>query len=173
MQISLSKVEHRCPGQRATSNRGIFAFMMIALLSSVSLIACSPTIATHGHTLDEAQLTQIEPGRSSRNDVLQLLGSPSSLASFNDATWYYVSQRTEKVSFYQEKLVAQDVIAVTFNEEGVVNDIDRHGLEQTAAINPVDRVTPTAGASPSAFKQIISNIGRFGSGGPSGYGGSR
>ena len=169
MQISLSKVPHRNFGQRQTFPKGAIALLAMTALSCLSLTACSSTIATHGHTLDEAQLAQIEPGRSSRNDVLQLLGSPSSLASFDEATWYYVSQRTEKVSFYQEELIAQDVITVTFNDDGVVRNVDRHGLEQTAAVDPVSRVTPTAGAKPSALKQIISNIGRFGSGGPSGF----
>ncbi len=126
------------------------------------LAACTPTIATHGHTLDEAAIAQIEPGRSSRQEVLQLLGSPSSFASFDDDAWYYVSQRTEKVSFYQEELVEQDVITITFNDQDLVDKIERHGLEQTASVDPVNRVTPTAGAAPSILQQFIGNIGRFG-----------
>ncbi|MGI9493475.1 MAG: outer membrane protein assembly factor BamE [Geminicoccaceae bacterium] len=136
----------------------------MAVLSSLAFSACTPTAATHGHTLDEAAIAQIEPGRSSRQEVMQLLGSPSSLASFDDTIWYYVSQRTEKISFYQESLVEQDVITIAFDEQGIVDKIDRHGLEQTAAVKPVERVTPTAGEAPSLLEQFIGNIGRFGSG---------
>ena len=136
--------------------------VVMCALSSLSLIACTPTIATHGHTFDEAAIAQIEPGRSSRQDVLQLLGSPSSLASFDEEAWYYVSQRTEKVSFYQEDLVEQNVVTITFDDRDLVEGVDRHGLEQAANVAPVNRVTPTAGEAPSAFEQFIGNIGRFG-----------
>lgn len=162
MQISwsLTRRDHRAAQNRRKSLALPLAGM--AVLSSLALSACTPTIATHGHTLDEAAVAQIEPGRSSRQDVLRLLGSPSSLASFDDDAWYYVSQRTEKVSFYQEDLVEQDVITVTFNERDLVDEVQRHGLEQAAAVDPVDRVTPTAGEAPSVLEQFIGNIGRFG-----------
>lgn len=135
--------------------------LAILLLMSPVLSGCSPTIETHGHSLDEEQLAKIEPGRTSRQEVLQLMGSPSALSTFDDAAWYYVSQRTEKKSFYQEHVVDQEVLTITFDQEGRVAKVDRHGLEQVAAVDPVNRVTPTAGASPSIIKQLIGNIGRF------------
>lgn len=134
----------------------------IAVLGSLALLACTPTVETHGHSLDEAQITKITPGSSSRQEVLQLMGSPSALSTFDDAAWYYVSQRTEKTSFYQEGVVEQDVVTVTFDDQGLVTAVERHGLDQVAAVDPVDRVTPTAGSSPSIMKQLIGNIGRFG-----------
>ncbi len=135
---------------------------MVLFLPMIS--ACSPSVATHGYRLDEATVAQIEPGRSTRQQVMQALGSPSSTATFDDDAWYYVSQRTEKASFYQEDIVEQEVVRITFDDRDVVASVDRHGLEQTAAIDPVDRVTPTAGAEPSILKQLIGNIGRFNNG---------
>ena len=87
---------------RARSTRRVRPAPSLALgLSALALLACSPIVATHGHRLDEQALGRIEPGRSSRNEVAQLLGSPSSRATFGDSPWYYVSQRTEQLSFYQ------------------------------------------------------------------------
>ena len=138
----------------------------ILLLLSPLASACSSSISTHGHTFDEEQIAKIEPGRSSRQEVLQLMGSPSALSTFDDDAWYYVTQRTEKKSFYQTDVVEQEVLTVSFDENGRVSAVDRHGKDQVAAIDPVDRVTPTAGSSPSIWKQLIGNIGRFsGSGG--------
>ena len=165
MHNSLCSVQRLDRVECKAQGKSLPSLAAMAILSSLALSACTPTIATHGHTLDEAAIAQIEPGRSSRQEVMQLLGSPSSLASFDDRVWYYVSQRTEKVSFYQEDLVEQDVITIAFDEQGVVDKIDRHGLEQTAAVEPVERVTPTAGEAPSLLKQFLGNIGRFGSSG--------
>ena len=138
---------------------------VFGLIIAVAVLSgCTPTVETHGHSLDEAQIAKVKPGSSSRQEVLQLMGSPSSLSTFDDAAWYYVSQRTEKTSFYQNDVVDQEVVTVTFDDAGKVAGVDRHGLDQVAAIDPVDRVTPTAGSSPSIFKQLIGNIGRFSSG---------
>jgi outer membrane protein assembly factor BamE (lipoprotein component of BamABCDE complex) len=123
--------------------------------------ACTANVAAHGHRLDAAALAQVEPGRSSQRDVVQLLGSPSSLATFDDRTWYYISQRTERRSFYQANIVAQDVVAIHFDGQGLVRQIDRHDLDEAREIDVVDRETPTAGNELTVLEQFVGNIGRF------------
>lgn len=137
--------------------------MLLVAIGSISfaLVACSPTVRTHGHVLDEAALAQIEPGRTSRDRVAQLLGSPSSMGTFDGAAWYYVSQRTERHSFYQEKVVEQKVVAITFDEQGVVSDVERRNLDDARNIELVERETPTVGNELTAVEQFIGNIGRF------------
>lgn len=130
-------------------------------LSIVSLAGCAPEISTHGYRLNEALLDQIEPGRTSRDEVLALLGSPSSRTTFGDSIWYYVSQRTERMSFYQEEVVDQEVIAITFDDRDLVRSIDRRGLADARQIELVERETPTSGNELSVFEQFIGNIGRF------------
>ncbi|MGI9508283.1 MAG: outer membrane protein assembly factor BamE [Geminicoccaceae bacterium] len=161
MRVGRYVIHHRTSGSGRRFSLGAPA-LAIALLASPVLSGCTPTVETHGYSLDEQQIAKIKPGSMTRQEVLQLLGSPSALSTFDDDAWYYVSQRTEKTSFYQEGVVAQEVVTVLFDQEGNVQSIDQHGLDQVASIEPVDRVTPTAGSSPSVVKQLIGNIGRFG-----------
>jgi outer membrane protein assembly factor BamE (lipoprotein component of BamABCDE complex) len=146
-------------GQRQPSKE-LLPLAAIGLLT-LQLGGCAANVAAHGHRLDVAALAQVEPGRSSQREVVQLLGSPSSLATFDDRTWYYISQRTERRSFYQEKIVAQDVVAIHFDDQGLVSQIDRHDLEEATEIDVVDRETPTAGNELTILEQFIGNIGRF------------
>lgn len=143
------------------SFRGSQGPVAAGLALGLSLLGCAPEVANHGYRLDEAALAQIEPGRTSQDQVLQLLGSPSSLSTFGDSTWYYVSQRTERMSFYQSEVVGQDVISIAFDDQGVVNGINRHGLEAAQDVTLVDRETPTSGSELSVFEQFVGNIGRF------------
>jgi outer membrane protein assembly factor BamE (lipoprotein component of BamABCDE complex) len=137
----------------------------LALVAALGLLAgaaaCTSQISNHGHRLDAAALAQVEPGQSSQQDVIQLLGSPSSLATFDDRTWYYVSQRTESHTFYYRTVVAQDVVAIAFDDQGVVSRINRHDLNGAREIDVVDRETPTAGNELSVLEQLLGNIGRF------------
>jgi outer membrane protein assembly factor BamE (lipoprotein component of BamABCDE complex) len=130
-------------------------------VTGLALIACTPQVSNHGYRLDEAAFAQVVPGRTSREQVLQLLGSPSSLATFDGSVWYYVSQRTERMSFYQEEVVNQDVVAIAFDDVGTVTQVDRHGLDRAQEVSLVDRETPTSGSELSVFEQFIGNIGRF------------
>jgi outer membrane protein assembly factor BamE (lipoprotein component of BamABCDE complex) len=133
----------------------------VAMIAVLGLAACTANVSTHGHRLDAAALAQVEPGQSSQDDVIQLLGSPSSIATFDDRTWYYVSQRTESRSFYYANVVSQDVVAIVFDDQGTVSHIDRHDLNGAREIDVVDRETPTAGNELTVLEQFLGNIGRF------------
>jgi outer membrane protein assembly factor BamE (lipoprotein component of BamABCDE complex) len=141
-----------------TERRARLRFGWIATLA---LSACVPQVSNHGYRLDEAALAQVESGRTSREQVLQLLGSPSSVTTFDGSVWYYVGQRTERLSFYQEEVVNQDIVAIVFDDVGTVSRVERHGLDRTQEVSLVDRETPTAGSELTVLEQFIGNIGRF------------
>src|SRR3712207_9437882 len=78
-------------------SRPLVAAAVLALLAA----GCSPTVSTHGHHVDAEELAQIKPGVTSREEVERLLGSPSTIGTFDQERWFYVSQRSEVMSFYQ------------------------------------------------------------------------
>ncbi len=125
------------------------------------LLGCAPEISTHGYRFDEATLAQIEPGRTNKDAVTRLLGSPSSVATFDNKVWYYISQRSEHKSFYQDHVVEQKVIAIAFDDAGVVQTIDKRGLKDGHDVAFVSRETPTSGKQLSLLEQFVGNIGRF------------
>ena len=145
----------------ATRHIARSAAIAIAALCALPLGACAPTVATHGHRLDDDALAQVRPGRSTRQQVAQLLGSPSSLSTFDDSAWYYVSQTTERRSFYQAEVVEQEVVTITFDATGVVDAVDRRDLDDAREIELVERETATAGNELSVLEQFIGNVGRF------------
>jgi outer membrane protein assembly factor BamE (lipoprotein component of BamABCDE complex) len=134
---------------------------ILILAVALGLAACAPEVSTHGYRLDEAALARLAPGRTGRDETLQLLGSPSSIATFDDRVWYYVTQRTERMSFYQEEVVDQQVIAITFDDRGVIRSIDRENLADGREVALVDRETPTSGSELSLLQQFLGNLGRF------------
>lgn len=137
---------------------------LTALSVGLVLAACSPTITQHGHRLSEDDLSQIQPGLSSKRDVLSILGSPSAQGTFEDDHWYYVAQRTERTSFYQKELTQQDVLTVTFDSDGKVTSIGKHGIEAANAVLPSPEKTKTLGNELTLVEQLLGNIGRFNSG---------
>ena len=138
---------------------------LAAITLCVGLISCGGRVNTHGDKLESDRLTEVVPGQHTRDDVAAILGSPSTTSAFGGEAWYYISNRTETLAFLAPEVTEQQVVVVTFNNEGIVTEIDTLGLDDRREIDIVDRETPTTGNDISILDEFIGNIGRFGGGG--------
>ena len=116
-----------------------------------------------GNLPDPERLAGSSDGGLSREEVAEILGSPSSVAVLEGETWYYISKRTETLAFFEPKVSDQKVVVIRFDEKGMVSEVQTLGLEQARTINPSERETPTAGNELTLFDQLIGNLGRFNS----------
>jgi outer membrane protein assembly factor BamE (lipoprotein component of BamABCDE complex) len=134
----------------------------VLLVAAAALLAsCTANVSTHGHTLSAEDLERIRPGVTSREEVARILGSPSTVGTFDKERWFYVSQRNEVMSFYKADITQQDVVRIDFDANGIVSDVRMHGLEMAQAIDPDPNKTRTLGNELGAVQQILGNIGRF------------
>ena len=130
-----------------------------------SVLGCAPRVDTRGNLPDPDVLADIKPGQQSRDEVAEILGSPSSIAAFDQETWYYISKRTETFAFFEPEVQDRRVVVVRFDAKGIVADLKYLGLEDGRAVNLIDRETPTAGNEVTFLQQIFGNVGRFSGGG--------
>jgi outer membrane protein assembly factor BamE (lipoprotein component of BamABCDE complex) len=113
-----------------------------------------------GYMLPEGALQQIPLG-ASQEQVLIVLGTPSTVATVSGESFYYISQRAERpISFLQTKVVDQRVIAVYFDKTRKVQRLAEYGVKDGKVFDFVSRTTPTGGADMSiinGFFRIISD----------------
>ena len=128
--------------------------LWLALAGAAMLGGCAARVDTRGNFADVEALEQITPGESTRGTVADLLGSPTSVATFNDKTWYYIGRKTERVAFFKPDLLEQQVVAIQFDDAGLVEDVKLYGPEDAQEIELVDRTTPTSGKKLNVFQQI-------------------
>jgi outer membrane protein assembly factor BamE (lipoprotein component of BamABCDE complex) len=133
------------------------------LAAIAAIAACTPMIDTRGNMPPPEIVATIQPGVTTRTQISQLLGSPSSVATFNDRTWYYIGRKTETVAFLSPEVTEQQILVVKFDESGVVQDLEKRGIESARLVSMNERETPTAGHSLGFFEQLFGNIGRFSS----------
>lgn len=134
----------------------------LALVLSLAVSACAPRVAVRGNLPRDEQLSKIVIGEQKRDEVAEILGTPSTLGTFDDKVWYYISRKTEKFAFLDEKVVDQQVIAIYFDKNDAVEAIHRYNKDDLRQIELVERTTPTAGKDLSFMDQLIGNLGRFG-----------
>ena len=131
----------------------------MGILATVA--GCAARIDQRGNKPDEDQVVQINPGVDDKNRVAELIGTPSTISTFDDRTWYYISKRTETTAFFDPDVTDQEVLAVNFNEDGIVESMRLYGQEDGRTIAYVDRITPTEGKELTIIQQLFGNLGRF------------
>ncbi len=132
---------------------------------AIALAACQPTIDQRGNLPDQKRVATIEPGVTTKQEVSQILGTPSSVSTFSDRTWYYISRRTEQTAFFQPEVLDQQVVVVGFDEGGVVRDVQHLNLADSRPVDPSTRETPSAGKELGFVEQLLGNLGKFNSAG--------
>lgn len=128
------------------------------------MASCTPTQNVRGYFIDDVLISQIKPGVDNKGSVLNTLGSPSNVSTFGTNTWYYATRKTESLAFFEKKLLDQRVVAIRFDDLGMVSDVQRFNAEDGKAVQVSERVTPTRGKQITLFQQLFGNIGRFSTG---------
>ena len=98
-----------------------------------------------GYVLPESALEQVPLG-SSQEQVMIVLGTPSTVATVSGEAFYYISQRGEQsVAFMPQKVTEQRVLAVYFDKNRRVERIANYGLKDGKVFDFISRTTPTSG----------------------------
>lgn len=130
-------------------------------LGLTALASCNLPVTQRGNLPKPDAMAQIQPGVSDKATVTRLLGTPSTKPAFDANTWYYISRETKEVAFLKPEILDQQVVAVHFDENGIVTGVDRKGLRDAQSITPNPDATPAQGREFTFLEQLIGNFGKF------------
>ena len=98
-----------------------------------------------GYIMPPGALEQIPIG-ASQDQVLIVMGTPSTVATLNGEVFYYISQRSERAAaFMPDKVIYQRVIAVYFDKNRQVRRLANYGLKDGKIFDFIGRTTATSG----------------------------
>ena len=141
--------------------------LFAGLLAATTLAGCVPPAfigfppQTRGNNVDSRELAQLVPGTSSRADVTALLGSPTTHATFDDNTWLYISEVTKPEIAGTNAVMDQQVVALTFDQQGVLRNISHKTQKDSVPVAVVSATTPSPGKEVSFWAQLLGNVGKF------------
>lgn len=137
------------------------AALVVAALSSVAVLSgCKTSEVLHNGYIADQESLDLVPVGASREQALLTLGTPSTTATFDNEVFYYISQkRTRSVAFMKPKLVDQQVLAIYFNKDGVVERRANYTLQDGKLFDSISRTTPTGGKDLTFLQQVLSGVG--------------
>ena len=134
--------------------RGLRAAAAIALVCA-ALGGCAGEQFQKGYVLPPGALEQIPIG-ASQDQVLIVMGTPSTVATLNGEVFYYISQRSSRpVLFMNDKIIDQRVIAIYFDKNRQVRKLANYGLQDGKIFDFISRTTPTSGQEMSYLTPLF------------------
>jgi outer membrane protein assembly factor BamE (lipoprotein component of BamABCDE complex) len=131
---------------------------MLVVASALALSACTRETFQRGYVLPEGALEQIPLG-ASQEQVLLVLGTPSTVATVSGEAFYYISQRGDRpIMFMPTQVTDQRVIAVYFDKDRRVQRLAEYGMKDGHIFDFVSRTTPTSGNDLNVITTIIHNL---------------
>jgi outer membrane protein assembly factor BamE (lipoprotein component of BamABCDE complex) len=124
-------------------------------------MACSPIYQNHGFAPTDGDLALLEVGRDNRESVARVVGRPSTSTLLNEHGWYYVQSRWKHTGVLPPKEEEREVVAITFDEGGFVENIERFGLAEGRVVPISRRVTESNIKGVTLLTALFANFGRL------------
>jgi len=142
---------------RAAKGRIAGAFAVAAMLA---LAGCSETITKHGQQFRETDLQSVQVGMS-EDEVRGTLGTPATTAVVGGGNaFYYISSTMGQSAFFKPTEKDRQVLAVYFNQGGMVENVAHYGLKDGKVFDFISRTTPAPGAKDEGvLKSLFRNLG--------------
>lgn len=147
-------------GTTITSRRAALALLIAGSLALAGCGGFNETL-TRGYVLPEGALEQIPVG-ATQDQVLIVLGTPSTVATVNGDAFYYISQKAERsAAFMPHEVTDQRVVAVYFDKERRVTRLANYGLKDGKVFDFLTQTTPTGGQELNYIRGMFKGLMTF------------
>jgi len=144
---------------RQYAGRGLRLCVVVAGIAAMS--ACTPLFRNHGYMPTETELAALSVGADTRESVIEKVGAPTAEGVLTETAYYYVSSRFRHYGPLEPVEIDRQVLAISFDAQGRVRNIERFGLAEGRVVALSRRVTDDNIPDVSFIGQLIGNIGNF------------
>ncbi|HEV2366092.1 MAG TPA: outer membrane protein assembly factor BamE [Caulobacteraceae bacterium] len=125
----------------------------------LALAACAPINSYEGFQAIDANPSQVKVGEDQAS-VLAKLGTPTAKSTFDNDTWFYITQVQSRTAFYTPRVIQRSVVAISFDKQNdQVASVDVFGLKDGRIIPYDARATPTRGRQATLLESLFGSIG--------------
>jgi len=131
----------------------------------IVLASCEAVIDNRGYNNDNVNISKITIGKTTADDVQNLLGSPTTVSDFvrpckNWTAWLYITKKTATTSFFKPKVLSQKTVMIVFDDHKIVRDIKETSSENIKDLEPNATKTAISSYEENVAKGIFGSFGR-------------
>jgi outer membrane protein assembly factor BamE (lipoprotein component of BamABCDE complex) len=137
--------------------------LFISLIIPLFIFSCTfkKVEKHHGvHFLDKKQ-KKLVLNKSNRNDVLKLLGAPSTQSTFDNDLWIYIERKTDQSSlkkFRTDRIIVNNVLLLEINDKGLLEKKEFFDLKNMKEIKHTQKTTDSQYNKNSFIYDFLSSL---------------
>ena len=122
--------------------RKLFIFFIISLF--ISACTLKKVEKHHGVRFLNKKQEKLTVNQSNKNDILKLLGSPSTKSTFDNDLWIYIERKTDNSSltkFGNERIIVNNILLLEINNMGLLEKKEFLDLTNMQELKFADQTT--------------------------------
>ena len=119
-------------------------YILIFIFFIFSSCSSGKVVNSHGNNLIDITNSRLIVNKTNKNDIIDLLGPPSSKSSFNENIWIYIETKKQSTSLFKvgsRKLIKSNVLVVRINERGILEKKDYYDINDMNKIKFSEKIT--------------------------------
>tara|TARA_B100000780_G_C20685112_1_gene272558 strand:+ start:25 stop:489 length:465 start_codon:yes stop_codon:yes gene_type:complete len=139
--------------------KNLFIFILIALFFSSCTLK---KVANHHgvHFLAKKQ-DKLIINKTNKNDIIKLLGSPSTKSTFDKDLWIYIERKIDNSSIFKfgkEKIIVNNVLLLEINSMGLLEKKEFLDLNNMKSINFTEKTTESNYKKKTFIYEFLSSM---------------
>ena len=100
-------------------------YYILIIFFFISNCTLNKTITTHGVKSLDVKSVKLSINNSNKNDIIKLLGQPSTKSNFDEDLWIYIERSTgstKLIGFGKKELLTNNVLILEINNKGMLKN---------------------------------------------------
>jgi len=136
-------------------------FFFIFLFLTLTHCSLNKVVLHHGvHNLEKKQ-TKLKVNYSNKNEIIELIGPPSTKSTFDNDVYIYIEKKTSSsklTKLGKKKLLANNVLVLEINKKGILQKKDFYNLDDMKDIEFDEKITSVNYSKKSFIYKFMSSV---------------
>ena len=136
----------------------LYIFFLFLILSNCSL---KPVVKHHGVPSLEKKQKSLIISKTNKNDIIKILGSPSTTSKFDNDVWIYIERKQTQSrlkNLGRMKIFKNDVLVLEIDDYGILNKKEFYNKDDMENIKIVEATTKSGFMKNSFIYEFLSNM---------------
>ena len=139
-------------------NKILYIFLIL-----ITVTNCTPkkVVKHHGVPFLEKKQNSLVVNESNKNDIVKILGNPSTTSKFDNDTWIYIESKktqSELKNLGQMKIYKNDILVLEIDELGILKKKEFYNLENMNDLKVAKEITGTVYSKNSFIYEFMSSM---------------
>ena len=133
------------------------------ILLFLFIVNCSTNKVSnnHGYISLQAKFEKISVNKTNKNDIIEIIGPPSSISNFDENRWFYMQSKKENQSLIKlgiKKIKKNNILVVKFNNKGILENKKILDLDDMNQVKYVKDITEKEYKQNNTLYKIFSSL---------------